>query len=46
MEQIDLLGEYVIPVLRKEFAVDRPANVPEAPTHASLLARRDTLSAV
>jgi putative FMN-dependent luciferase-like monooxygenase len=46
LEQIDLLGEYVIPVLRKEFAADRPANVPEAPTHASLLARRDTLSAV
>ena len=32
--------------LMKRFAADRPANVPEAPTHASLLARRDTLSAV
>src|SRR5689334_14006730 len=38
LEQLDLLGEEVVPVLRKEFAVNRPADVPEAPTHASLLA--------
>jgi hypothetical protein len=38
LEQIDLLGEEVVPVLRKEFAVGRPANVPDAPTHASRLA--------
>jgi hypothetical protein len=38
LEQIDLLGEEVVPVLRKEFAAGRPADVPEAPTHASLLA--------
>src|SRR5918912_687982 len=38
LEQIDMLGEEVVPVLRKEFAVDRPAGVPDAPTHASLLA--------
>jgi hypothetical protein len=37
LEQIDLLGEEVVPVLRKEFAVDRPADVPDAPTHASRL---------
>lgn len=40
LEQLDLLGELVIPVLRKEIASARPAHVPEAPTHASLLARR------
>ncbi|MCG8965243.1 hypothetical protein JRC61_05770 [Streptomyces sp. CL12-4] len=34
----DLLGEEVVPVLREEFAKNRPANVPDAPTHASLLA--------
>ncbi|GAA5000624.1 hypothetical protein GCM10025734_35730 [Kitasatospora paranensis] len=41
LEQLDLLGEEVVPVLRKEFARNRPAGVPDAPTHASLLARRD-----
>jgi putative FMN-dependent luciferase-like monooxygenase len=46
LEQIDMLGEHVIPVLRKEFAKDRPAGVPDAPTHASLLAARSTVSAV
>ncbi|MEE2040703.1 LLM class flavin-dependent oxidoreductase [Nocardiopsis sp. CT-R113] len=38
LEQLDLLGEEVVPVLRKEFAAGRPAHVPDAPTHASLLA--------
>jgi putative FMN-dependent luciferase-like monooxygenase len=38
LEQIDLLGEEVVPVLRREFAKNRPADVPDAPTHASLLA--------
>lgn len=38
LEQLDLLGEHVIPVLRKEFAIGRPAHVPGAPTHESLLA--------
>ena len=38
LEQIDLLGEKVVPVLREEFAKGRPAGVPDAPTHASLLA--------
>jgi hypothetical protein len=41
LEQLDLLGEEVVPVLRKEFAALKPAHVPEAPTHASLLAVRD-----
>jgi len=38
LEQMDILGEEVIPVLRKEFDSLRPAHVPEAPTHASLKA--------
>jgi putative FMN-dependent luciferase-like monooxygenase len=42
LEQLDLLGEEVVPVLRKEFAAGRPAEVPDAPTHASLVAARDT----
>ncbi|MFI2410893.1 LLM class flavin-dependent oxidoreductase [Streptomyces sp. NPDC018947] len=36
LEQLDLLGEEVVPVLRKEFAVGRPADVPPAPTHELL----------
>lgn len=36
LEQIDILGEEVVPVLRKEFAIGRPADVPDAPTHESL----------
>ncbi|MFD0638827.1 LLM class flavin-dependent oxidoreductase [Catenulispora yoronensis] len=39
LEQIDLLGEEVVPVLRKEFAIGRPAEVPDAPTHAALVAK-------
>ncbi|MFJ3922220.1 LLM class flavin-dependent oxidoreductase [Streptomyces sp. NPDC090022] len=38
LEQLDLLGEEVVPVLRKEFANLRPAGVPDAPTHASRVA--------
>jgi hypothetical protein len=38
LEQMDILGEEVIPVLRKEFDALRPAHVPEAPTHESLKA--------
>jgi putative FMN-dependent luciferase-like monooxygenase len=41
LEQLDLLGEEVVPVLRKEFAARKPAHVPEAPTHESLVAARD-----
>ena len=41
LEQLDLLGERVVPVLRREFAALRPAHVPDAPTHASLRAARD-----
>lgn len=42
LEQLDILGEEVIPVLRKEFAKNRPATVPDAPTHTSLIAARET----
>jgi putative FMN-dependent luciferase-like monooxygenase len=38
LEQLDILGEEVVPVLRKEMAEDRPATVPDGPTHASLVA--------
>ena len=38
LEQLDLLGEEVVPVLRREFAALRPAHVPDAPTHAALVA--------
>ncbi len=41
LEQLDLLGEHVLPVLRREFAARRPAHVPEAPTHASRVAERE-----
>ncbi|MEU5873569.1 LLM class flavin-dependent oxidoreductase [Glycomyces sp. NPDC047369] len=45
LEQIEMLGEEVVPVLRKEFAKGRPAGVPDAPTHASLLAARNAATA-
>ncbi len=33
LEQLDMLGELVVPVLRKEFAAGRPADVPDGPLH-------------
>jgi putative FMN-dependent luciferase-like monooxygenase len=41
LEQLDILGEEVVPVLRREFDSLRPAHVPDAPTHASLKATAD-----
>ncbi|UIJ34331.1 LLM class flavin-dependent oxidoreductase [Allobranchiibius sp. GilTou73] len=39
LEQLDMLGEQVVPVLRKELDALRPADVPaHAPTHAELVA--------
>jgi putative FMN-dependent luciferase-like monooxygenase len=38
LEQLDILGEEVVPVLRKEFAKNRPAHVPDGPTHEALVA--------
>ncbi|WP_105566873.1 LLM class flavin-dependent oxidoreductase [Microbacterium halophytorum] len=35
LEQIDLLGEEVVPVLRRELDRGRPDEVPDAPTHAA-----------
>jgi len=46
LEQLDLLGERVVPVLREEFAKNRPANVPDAPDHASLVASAQAVPAV
>ncbi|HSK34778.1 MAG TPA: CE1758 family FMN-dependent luciferase-like monooxygenase, partial [Propionicimonas sp.] len=37
LEQLDLLGE-ILPELRKGYAEGRPAHIPDAPTHASLVA--------
>jgi hypothetical protein len=33
-----------VPVLRREFAALKPDHVPDAPTHASLVAARDASS--
>jgi putative FMN-dependent luciferase-like monooxygenase len=41
LEQLDLLGEEVVPVLRREFAALRQPGVPDAPTHGGLVAARD-----
>jgi len=40
LEQLDILGEEVVPVLRAEFDRVRLPEVPDAPTHESLLAAR------
>ncbi|MGI8985661.1 MAG: LLM class flavin-dependent oxidoreductase [Nocardioidaceae bacterium] len=40
LEQLDLLGE-IVPALRRELDAKRPAHVPDAPTHALLLAATD-----
>jgi putative FMN-dependent luciferase-like monooxygenase len=37
LEQIEILGTEVVPVLRKELAAGRPAHVPDAPDHAALV---------
>jgi putative FMN-dependent luciferase-like monooxygenase len=37
LDQIDLLGSEVVPVLRREFASLRDPEVPDAPTHAGLV---------
>jgi hypothetical protein len=40
LEQMDILGEQVIPVLRREFAALKPAHVPEAPVHPRVASAR------
>jgi len=37
LEQVELLGTDVVPVLRREMAARRAPGVPDAPTHASLV---------
>jgi putative FMN-dependent luciferase-like monooxygenase len=37
LEQVELLGTEVVPVLRREMESRRAADVPDAPTHASLV---------
>ncbi|GAA0991616.1 LLM class flavin-dependent oxidoreductase [Acrocarpospora macrocephala] len=44
LEQLDILGEEVIPVLRREFAINRPADVPAGPTHESLVTQANSVS--
>ncbi len=41
LEQLDLLGE-ILPDLRKGMDEGRPTDVPDAPTHASLVAAKQT----
>ncbi|MGE5596493.1 MAG: LLM class flavin-dependent oxidoreductase, partial [Hyphomicrobiales bacterium] len=41
LEQIEILGYEIVPALRKLNAENRPAHVPDAPTHESLKAARD-----
>ena len=36
LEQLDLLGE-ILPAMRAGYAEGRPAHIPQAPTHASLV---------
>jgi putative FMN-dependent luciferase-like monooxygenase len=40
LEQVELLGTQVVPVLRAELESRRAPNVPDAPTHASLVAAK------
>ena len=44
LSQLDELGE-VLPQLRAGFEAGRPAAVPDAPTHASLVAARTAAAA-
>jgi hypothetical protein len=37
---MDMLGELVVPVLRREFAANRPAHIPDAPVHPRVEATR------
>ena len=38
LHQLEMLGELVVPVLRREFAIGRPAHVPDAPLHPRVAA--------
>ncbi|MDO8393888.1 MAG: 5,10-methylene tetrahydromethanopterin reductase, partial [Dietzia sp.] len=41
LEQIEILGTEIVPVLRRELDALRPAHVPDGPTHAARVAARD-----
>ncbi|WP_046472253.1 LLM class flavin-dependent oxidoreductase [Allosalinactinospora lopnorensis] len=41
LEQLDILGGEIVPVLREELDAKRPAHVPDAPMHATLKAAGD-----
>ncbi len=45
LDQLEMLGREVVPVLRAEFDRLRAPGVPDAPTHASLVAARDAAEA-
>jgi hypothetical protein len=38
LEQLEMLGDQVVPVLRREFEALRPEHIPPAPTHANRVA--------
>ena len=42
LEQVELLGTEVVPVLRREMEAVRAAGVPDAPTHSTPRARPST----
>jgi putative FMN-dependent luciferase-like monooxygenase len=46
LEQIEMLGELVVPVLRREFAARKPAHVPDAPVHPRVAAARAERAAI
>ena len=46
IEQLEMLGELVIPVLRRELDVVRPPNTPDAPVHPRVAAARPTVAGV
>ena len=45
LEQIEILGTEIVPALRREMAVGRPPDVPDAPAHASLKAAQVSMGA-
>ena len=41
LDQLELIGSDVLPVLRRELALGRPTSVPDGPTHIARAAARD-----
>jgi putative FMN-dependent luciferase-like monooxygenase len=46
MEQLEMLGELVVPVLRREFAALRALGIPDAPVHPRVAAARSAVAGV